>query len=111
MIYATEGFSRIDDLISDQGDIAVVIEQDTHGQYIISAHMDLDSLSALAQDISYSYLTACDISVTKTDFGSALYLSYDTDSRCSIQIPTTASTMFPFSITPRLSSFVYNNTS
>ena len=55
--------------------------------------MDFDSDTPLTQDISYSYLSACDLSATNTDIGSAMYISYDSDSQCSIQIPSTTSTL------------------
>jgi len=51
--------------------------------------MDFDSDSPSTQDISFSYLSACDISVTNTDIDSAMYISYDSDSHCSIQVPRT----------------------
>jgi hypothetical protein len=73
--------SSIEDLISDQGDVAIVIDThpDTPGQYFISAYMDFNSPSASTQDISYSYLTACDTSLTSTDFTSFTYMSLDSD--------------------------------
>ena len=82
-------------MIGDQGDVAVIIEEDPDklGHFIISAYMDFDSDTLSPQDISYSYLSACDLSVTNTDIGSAMYISYDSDSQCSIQISSTASTL------------------
>src|SRR5258705_13359726 len=92
---AETGFSNIDELISNQGDVAVIIEEDPdkHRHFIISAYMDFDSDTLSPQDISYSYLSACDLSVTNTDIGSVMYISYDLDSQCSIQIPSTTSTL------------------
>jgi len=80
-------------LIDDQGDVAVIIEEDHNkpGHFIISAYMDFDSDSPSTQDISFSYLSACDISVTNMDIDSAMYISDDSDSHCSIQVPCTTS--------------------
>jgi len=80
-------------LISDQGDAAIVIDThpDTPGHYFISAYMDFDSRSASAQDISYSYLTACDTSSTGTDFTSFTYMSLNSDNSPSLH----ASSAFP----------------
>ena len=82
-------------MISDQGDVAVIIEEDPDklGHFFISAYMDFDSDTPSTQDISYSYLSACDLLATNTDIGSAMYISYDSDSQCSIQIPSTTSTL------------------
>jgi hypothetical protein len=97
-------------LIDDQGDVAVVIEEDQNkpGHFIISAYMDFDSDSPSPQDISYSYLSACDLSATNTDIGSAMYISYDSDSQCSIQIPCNTSM---YTSTSRSSSSVRTNSS
>ena len=46
--------------------------------------MDFDSRSASAQDISYSYLTACDTSSTGPDFTSFTYMSLNSDSSPSL---------------------------
>jgi hypothetical protein len=50
----------------------------------ITTYMDFNSSSALTQDISYSYLTACDASLTGTDFTSFVYMSLDSDSSPSL---------------------------
>ena len=59
----TTEFLDIEELISDQGDIAIIIEEhpDTPGQYFISAYQPLQSDSPTEQDISNSYLSACDL--------------------------------------------------
>jgi hypothetical protein len=55
-------FSDIEDLIADQGDIAIVINelQDTPGQFYISAYQPFDPNALSNSDIIASYLTACD---------------------------------------------------
>jgi hypothetical protein len=57
-------------LITDQGDIAIIIEEhpDTPRQFYISAYKQFDSDSHSKTDISYAYLSTCDTSVTSTDF-------------------------------------------
>jgi len=66
-------------LITDQGDVAVIIEMDldTQDTFYISAYMDFNSTSASTQDISYSYLTACDPSVTGSNVSASTYISSD----------------------------------
>ena len=56
-------FYDVKDLIDNQGDIAVIIEgnPDTPGQYFISAYQPLQSDAPTEQDISNSYLSACEI--------------------------------------------------
>src|ERR1700728_1493789 len=73
MPYPATEFSEFDDLIADQGDVAIVIEMDpdTHGHFYISAYMPFTSTSPSSQDISYSYLTACDPSFLKTDLATS----------------------------------------
>ena len=85
-------FSEFDDLIADQGDVAIVIEidPDTHRHFYISAYMPFGSTSPLSQDILYSYLTACDPSFLKSDLTSSMYMSHDSDSHFAIQVPTSA---------------------
>jgi hypothetical protein len=63
-------FCEIDELITDQGDIAIIIEEhpDTPGQFYITAYKQFNSNSPSKTDISYAYLSACDTSVTSTDF-------------------------------------------
>ena len=63
-------------MINDQGDIAVIIEEhpDTPGQYFISAYQPLQSDVPTEQDISNSYLSACDIPDSDFDFDQFKYL-------------------------------------
>ena len=63
-------------MIDDQGDIAVIIEEnpDTPGQYFISAYQPLQSDAPTEQDISNSYLSACDIPDSDFDFNQFKYL-------------------------------------
>ena len=62
-------------MIDDQGDIAVIIENpDTPGQYFISTYQPLQSDALTEQDISNSYLSACDIPDTDFDFDQFKYL-------------------------------------
>lgn len=97
-------------MIDDQGDVAVIIEEDHNkpGHFVISAYMDFGPDSPSTQDISYGYLSACDLSVTNTDIGSTMYISYDSDSHCSIQIPCTNSM---YTSTSRSSLSVHTNSS
>jgi hypothetical protein len=69
-------FYDVEDLIDDQGDIAVIIEEspDTPGQYFISAYQPLQSDTLMEQDISNSYLSACDIPDSDFDFDQFKYL-------------------------------------
>ena len=69
-------FSDVEDLINDQGDIAIIIEEhpDTPGQYFISAYQPLQSDAPTEQDISNSYLSACDIPNSDFDFDQFEYL-------------------------------------
>ena len=85
-------FSEFDDLIADQGDVAIVIEidPDTHRHFYISAYMPFGSTSPLSQDILYSYLTAFDPAFLKSDLTSSMYMSHDSDSHFAIQVPTSA---------------------
>ena len=54
-------FSSIDELISDQRDVAVIRDedQDKPGHFYISAYKTFNTANATNKDISYSYLTAC----------------------------------------------------
>ena len=72
----TTQFLDIEELISDQGDIAVIIEKhpDTPGQYFISGYQPLQSDSPTEQDISNSYLSACDLPDSDFDFEQFNYL-------------------------------------
>ena len=69
-------------MITNQGDVTVIIEDDpvNPGQFVISAYMEFDSTTPSAQDISYSYLSACDLSVTEQNFTDSAYISCDSDS-------------------------------
>src|SRR3984885_6126081 len=82
-------FSSIDELIADQGDVAVIIEEDptNPGQFVISVYMDFDSSSPSSQDISYSYLSACDLSVTENNLATSAYISCDSDTY-SVRLPS-----------------------
>ena len=53
--------------------------------------MDFDSTSTSLQDIFYSYLTACDPSLTGTNFTLIAYMSLDLDSSPSLHIPSSTS--------------------
>ena len=79
-------------MIADQGDVAVIIEEDPTkpGQFVISAYMDFDSSSPSSQDISYSYLSACDLSVTENNLATSAYISCDSDSY-SVRLPSVTS--------------------
>ena len=72
----TTEFLDIEELISDQGDIAVIIEEhpDTPGQYFISTYQPLQSDLPTEQDISNSYLSACNIPDSDFDFDQFNYL-------------------------------------
>ena len=63
-------------MINDQGDIAIIIEEhpDTPGQYFISAYQPLQSDVPTEQDISNSYLSACNIPDSEFDFNQLKYL-------------------------------------
>ena len=80
-------------MITNQGDVAVIIEDDpvNPGQFVISAYMEFDSTTPSAQDISYSYLSACDLSVTEQNFTDSAYISCDSDSY-SVRLPPISST-------------------
>jgi hypothetical protein len=100
-------------LISDQEDVTIVIDThpDTPGQYFISAYMDFDSPSASAQDISYSYLTACDTSLTGTDFTSFAYITLDSAYSPSLHASLTIlHDSFPMLTSLRTYSLVTDNT-
>jgi hypothetical protein len=81
-------------LIADQGDIAIIIEYepDTQPQIFISSYMLFDSPHASDEDIIFSYLTACDQSITKTDFSSSAYQSQAADSTYQLQSSSPATT-------------------
>jgi hypothetical protein len=91
-------------LIADQGDVAIVIEEhpDTPGQFYITAYKHFGSVSPSQTDISYAYLSACDTSVTSTDFSYVILLeSADiTDSSISqihaLHLPTTDSSTLSY---------------
>ena len=63
-------------MINNQGDIAIIIEEhpDIPGQYFISAYQPLQSDAPTEQDISNSYLSACDIPDSDFDFDQFKYL-------------------------------------
>ena len=63
-------------MINNQGDIAVIIEEhpDTPGQYFISMYQPLQLDAPMEQDISNSYLSACDIPNSDFDFDQFKYL-------------------------------------
>jgi hypothetical protein len=63
-------FCEIDELITNRGDVAIVIEEhpDTPGQFYIAAYKQFSSNTPSQTDISYAHLSACDTSVTVTDF-------------------------------------------
>ena len=78
-------------MIADQGDVAVIIEDDSAnpGQFVISAYLDFDS-SPSSQDISYSYLSACDLAVTGHNLATSAYISCNSDSY-SVCLPSVTS--------------------
>jgi hypothetical protein len=87
---STPIFSSIDELISDQGDVAVIIDEDPDkpGHFYISAYKTFNTADATDEDISYSYLTACDLSNSQnSNLASSTYLSHSTDAPCLIHIP------------------------
>jgi hypothetical protein len=87
-------FSNVEDLITDQGDIAIVIEYepDTQPQIFISSCMLFDSPQASDEDVIFSYLTACDQSITKTDFSSSAYQSQAAGSTYQLRSTSPATT-------------------
>ena len=83
-------FSSIDELISDQGDVTVIIDEDPDkpGHFYISAYKTFNTADATDEDISYSYLTACDLSTSQnSNLASSTYLLHSTDAPCSINVP------------------------
>jgi hypothetical protein len=68
-------FYHVEDLIADQGDIAIIIkyEPNTQPQIFISSYMSFNSPHASDKDVIFSYLTACNPSITNTDFSSSAY--------------------------------------
>ena len=83
-------FYDFKDVITDQGDVAIIIKMDldTQDTFYISAYMDFDSISASTQDISYSYLTACDPSVTGSNVSTSTYISLDFTGFPMAHVPT-----------------------
>jgi hypothetical protein len=82
-------------LISDQGDIAVIIEEqpDAPGQYFISAYKTFDSDSLPDRDLAFNYLSACDPSMTEIDFSQ---ITYESSSDLSAFTPDSiSSSMLP----------------
>ena len=80
-------------MISDQGDVAVIIDEDPDkpGHFYISAYKTFNTADATDEDISYSYLTACDLSNSQnSNLASSTYLSHSTDAPCSINVPKTS---------------------
>ena len=83
-------FSSIDELISDQEDVMVIIDEDPDkpGHFYISAYKTFNTADVTDKDISYSYLTACDLSNSQTsNLASSTYLLHSTDAPCSINVP------------------------
>ena len=89
-------FLNINELIIDQGDIAVIIEEDPDipGQFVITAYMDFDSSSPSPQDLSYSYLSACDLSATEQNLTASAYISCDSNSYLVWLPPATSNSSF-----------------
>ncbi|KIM76753.1 hypothetical protein PILCRDRAFT_12478 [Piloderma croceum F 1598] len=52
--------------------------------------MNFDSSSPSSQDISHSYLSACDLSITGQDLTSSAYISCDSDTY-SVRLPSVTS--------------------
>ena len=82
-------------MITSQGDVAVIIEEDpvNSGQFVISAYMEFDSDTPSTQDISYSYLSACDLSVTEQNLTASAYISCDSDSYSFCLPPVTSTSL------------------
>jgi hypothetical protein len=78
----TAKFSDIEELISDQRDVAIIVEEDpdTPGQFYISAYKEFNTDSPSEKDISYAYLSACDPVATQTDFTHVSPFDSDTTS-------------------------------
>jgi hypothetical protein len=103
-------FCEINELITNQGDIEVVIEEhpDTPGQFYICACKSMGSDSPSKTDISYTYLFACDATVTDTDFSYVVLLESDDIAISSISqihtlhIPATDSSYTPSDVTKPL---------
>jgi hypothetical protein len=78
----TAKFSDIEELISDQRDVAIIIKEDadTPGQSYISAYKEFNTDSPSEKDISYAYLSACDPVATQTDFTHVSLFDSDTTS-------------------------------
>ena len=87
------------------------MDPDTHGHFYISAYMPFSSASPSSQDISYSYLTACDPSFLKFDLSSAMYMSHNSDSHFAIQVPTSTYYLTRPSNPPSLPSDSYTHNS
>jgi hypothetical protein len=91
-------FYDFDNLIPSQGDVTLIIEMvpNTQDTFYISAYTDFNSALASAQDISHSYLTACDISVTKSNFTSSTYMSLDTANSPTVHLPALSTYLSDF---------------
>src|SRR6202050_5914192 len=87
------------------------MDPDTHGHFYISAYMPFSNPSPSPQDISYSYLTACDPSFLQTDLSSSMYMSHDSEFRFAIQVPSSAFYSIPSSDSSSLCSDSYTNSS
>jgi hypothetical protein len=94
----TAKFSDIEELISDQRDIAIIIEEnpDTPGQFYISAYKEFNNDSPSEQDISHAYLSACDPVATQTDFTHVSLF----DSNTAPPIPNSDAVHVADSVTP-----------
>ena len=79
-------FSDLEDLIKDQGDVAIVInmDPDTLGHFYISTYRPFDTTTPSPQDISFNYFTACNPDLLNVDLFSSMYLSCDFDTHYSI---------------------------
>src|ERR1700683_3963187 len=85
------------------------MDPDTQGHFYISAYMPFSHPSPSPQDISYSYLTACNLSFLKTDLASSMDMSHDSDSHFVIQVPSSVFYSIPSSDSSSLHSDSYTS--
>ena len=79
-------FSSTDELISNQGDVAVIIDKDPDkpGHFYISAYKTFNTANMTDEEIPYSYLTVCNLLNSQTsNLASSTYLSHSTNIPCS----------------------------
>jgi hypothetical protein len=81
----------------------------THGQFYISAFKELASISRY--DLSFTYLTACNLTSDLFDPSASLFLSPTSSDSYSLHVPTTAPAHTYSSLTTSLSPFLLNTSS